>query len=82
LSGLRRIEAKRTPRKRAAYSFPKNAAARVASGIFGGMKGTVIRSTPMKTVIHFGNGVPVEFATSLLSMDEVRESQIAVLKAA
>lgn len=66
LDPIRRIEARRRPVKRAAYSFPRNASTRVKDGIFGGMIGTVIRSSPTKTCIRFGKGYPVEIPTSLL----------------
>lgn len=69
LERLRELEAKRTPIKRAAYAFPRNASARVKEGVFGGLSGTVIRSTPAKTVVSFNNGPPVEIPTSLFDQD-------------
>lgn len=82
LSELRKIEAKRTVAKRALYSFPRNASARVKGGAFGGLVGVVVRSTPMKTTLCFGKSFPVEIPTSLLDPDEIRIDQIAALKAA
>jgi|SRR5689334_11957452 len=82
LSELRRLEAKRTPIKRAAYSFPRNASAKVKDGAFGGLVGVVVRSTPKSTVLRFGGGFPVEIPTSLLSEDAIRIDQSATLKAA
>lgn len=75
LAELRRLEAKRTPIKRAAYSFPRNAQTRVNGGAFGGLVGVVVRSTPVKTVICFNNGIPVEIPTSLLELDAVDSVQ-------
>jgi hypothetical protein len=69
LSELRKLEAKRTPIKRAAYSFERDASARVSGGAFGGLVGVVIRSTPKSTVLRFSGGFPVEIPTSLLSED-------------
>jgi hypothetical protein len=71
LTDLRRIEAKRTPIKRAAYSFPLDASTRVKEGIFGGMTGVVVRSTPAATVLRFNGGFPVEIPTTMLELDEV-----------
>lgn len=68
---LRRIEAKRTPIRRAAYSFPRNASARVNSGVFGGLIGVVVRSTPLKTVLCFTGRTNVEIPTSLLDKNDV-----------
>lgn len=79
---LRKIEAKRTPIKRAAYSFPRDSAARVNDGAFGGLIGVVVRSTPAKTVLRFEGGFPVEIATSLLSLDAIQDDQMAARKAA
>ena len=70
LDRMRALEAKRTPRKRAAYSFPMNAATRVTSGICGGMTGLVVRSTPKATVIQISGGRPMEIPTCLLEIDE------------
>lgn len=82
LNELRRLEAKRTPIKKAPYSFPRNASARVEKGIFGGMVGVVVRSTPAATILRFEKGFPVEIPTSLLSLDVIRIEQSAALKAA
>jgi hypothetical protein len=74
LDSLRRLEAKRTPTKRAAYSFPRNAATRVKDGNFGGLLGVVVRSTEKKTVILLkGWSVPVEIPTILLEIDQLSE---------
>lgn len=69
LAELRKTEAKRTPRKRATYSFPRDASARVTGGNFGGLTGIVDRSNPSKTRLIIG-GFPVEIPTTMLEMDE------------
>ena len=68
LNGLRRIEERRTPIKRAAYSFPRNAAAKVCGGVFGGLVGVVDRSNRKVTVLRFGGGFPVEIPTTMLEL--------------
>lgn len=86
LASLRRLEEKRTPRKRAAYSFPQNAAARVKEGVYGGLTGIVDRSNPKETVLRFDAGWPVHIPTSLLEIDEayleIAQKGTAALKAA
>jgi transcription antitermination factor NusG len=78
LAELRRMEAKRTPIKRAAYAFPRNASAKVSGGAFGGMTGVVVRSTPAKTVLRFNGGFPVELPTVLFDdLDEVKRALAA-----
>jgi hypothetical protein len=73
LSELRRTEAKRTPIKRAAYSFPRNASTRVKDGAFAGLVGIVVRSTPAKTVLCFDGGFAVEIPTTLLDVPEEKD---------
>jgi transcription antitermination factor NusG len=68
LNELRKLEAKRTPVKRAAYSFPRSASAKVNCGVFGGMVGVVVRSTPAATVLRFDGGFPVELPTTMLDV--------------
>lgn len=86
LAELRKLEARRTPIKRADYSFPLAASARVKGGAFGGMIGVVIRSTPAATVLRFNGSFPVELPTSLLERDAVSGAlphcEDAALKAA
>lgn len=79
---LRKLEAKRTPVKIAAYSFPCNAAARVNSGAFQGLVGVVVKSTPKSTVLSFSGSFPVEIPTLLLDLDSVSSGVSAVRKAA
>lgn len=82
LAELRLTEAKRTPIKRAAYSFPRNEVVRVTKGIFGGLDGIVVRSTPAKTTIQFGGAFPTEIPTSLLERKAVKGEQVAIPQAA
>lgn len=82
LDALRILEAKRTPIKRAEYSFPRNRSVRVKGGIFGGMVGAVVRSTPTTTLILFDGAHKVEIPTSHLELDAVEESQPPMLRAA
>lgn len=82
LSSLRRLEAKRTPRRRAAYSFPRNSLARVNDGLYGGMTGLVIRSTTGATTLDFGNGWPTQIPTSILSPADVEQHANTALRAA
>jgi hypothetical protein len=82
LDELRKLEAKRTPIKRAAYSFPADASARVKGGVFGGMVGVVVRSSPTETILRFDRGFPVGIPTSILELDGVSELDSAALIAA
>lgn len=82
LTRLRQLEARRTPVKRAAYSFPRNASARVNGGICGGMVGVVVRSTPKATVLQILGGKQMEIPTSLLELDGVSDVASAALQAA
>jgi transcription antitermination factor NusG len=89
LASLRRIEEKRTPRKRAAYAFPRDALARVTDGPFTGFTGIVAKSNDRKTrlvVVAGGRAIPVEIPTSLLELDEAYQALArkgtAALKAA
>lgn len=77
LAKLREAEAKRTPRKRAAYSFPRNAAAKVKDGVYGGMVGIVDRSNPKETKLCFDGIWKVTIPTSLLEEDEAYQAAAA-----
>lgn len=79
LEALRKIEARRTPRKVAAYAFPRNGSVRVKGGPFGGMVGVVIRSTPAKTMICFPQGWDTEIPTSLLEPNAISDDQQPIL---
>lgn len=83
LASLRRLEAKRTPVRRAAYAFPQNSTARVDEGVYGGMKGVVIRSSLTDTTLDFGNGWSTKIPTSILSPTDVEQrSNTAPFRAA
>lgn len=82
LASLRRLEAKRTPVRRAPYAFPKDSKARVRDGVFGGMTGVVVRSTPSCTLIDFGYAFPAQIPTSLLSPADVEHHSNTALMAA
>jgi hypothetical protein len=82
LTALRRIEAKRTPVKRALYAFPRNARTRVHGGLFSGHVGVVVRSTPARTMIQITGGYVTEIPTSLLELDGIQPAPQAARKAA
>jgi hypothetical protein len=82
LVAMRDLEARRTPRKRAAYAFPRNREVRVREGICGGMVGTVIRSTEAKTSLYFANGRKFEIPTSFLDPEALETDQEPSLRAA
>lgn len=82
LANLRRLEAKRTPVRRAAYVFPQNSKARVDDGPYGGMTGIVIRSTLTATTLDFGNGWSTQIPTSILLPADVEQHANAALMAA
>lgn len=82
LDDLRKLSARRTPVKPAAYAWPRNRKVRVKAGIAQGLIGVVIRSTPSKTVIEIEGGRPMEIMTSILEPDDVSEGRADLLKAA
>jgi hypothetical protein len=82
LTELRKLEARRTPAKMAKYALPPKSTARVKGGVFGGMIGLVVRSTPAATVLRFNGSFPVEIPTFLLEQDGVSAAPTAVLEAA
>jgi hypothetical protein len=82
LASLRRLESKRSPKKRAPYVLPKNVGAKVTEGAFGGMVGRVIRSTPSSTMIDFGLAFPASIPTSIVMLHDVKDQQVAPLRAA
>lgn len=71
LEGLRTLERKRTPIRKARQALPLGAEVKIESGSFGGMKGTVERSDHMNTLVCFGDNFVVKIATSLLLADNV-----------
>jgi transcription antitermination factor NusG len=72
LVGLRTIEAKKSPRKRA-DPLPKGLSVRVKTegGSFAGMKGRVERSDKNATLVCFDSRLVVKISTSLLLPDEI-----------
>lgn len=73
LQALRVLEAKRQPRKKA-QRLPKGMEVRVKTegGSFAGMQGKVERSDEQTTLVCFDSRMTVKIATSLLSLDAVR----------
>lgn len=70
LQGLRLIEAKRTPRKKAAPLTPGlSVRVKTEGGSFAGMKGRVERSNEGMTLVCFDSRLTVKIATSLLDPD-------------
>lgn len=86
LNGLRTLEAKLTPRKKADWSFRPGASVKVEGGSFGGMTGDVQRSDNAHTLVCFSDKFVVKIATSLLLLDDIGMEQplagTAVRKAA
>lgn len=77
LNALRRIEARRNPRKRADRRFPPGIEVRVKieGGSFAGMRGKVEKSDHGHTLVCFDNRLTVKIDTLLLSADEVETEQ-------
>jgi transcription antitermination factor NusG len=82
LEQLRKIEAKRTPARKADRAFSRDATVKVDGGSFGGMVGIVERSDRGQTLVCFNERYTVKIATCLLNLDEVSNYQPAALKAA
>lgn len=76
LANLRRLEAKRTPRKKAERSFAPGAEVKVGAGAFGGMIGRVERSDTGQTLVCFSDKFVVKLATSLLNIADLEESSL------
>lgn len=73
LEQLRRIEAKRTPLKKANRALTSGVEVRVKleGGSFAGMRGRVERSDNSTTLVCFNKRMTVKIATSLLSVDDL-----------
>jgi len=73
LTALRRLEAKRTPRKKAERTFTTGVEVRVKveGGSFSGLQGRVVRSDSSYTLVCFNERIEVKIATCLLHLDEV-----------
>jgi transcription antitermination factor NusG len=74
LQALRQLEAKRTPRKRAAQTFARGVEVRVKveGGSFAGMKGVVQRSDHGHSLVFIDNRLTVKIPTSLLLEDNIQ----------
>lgn len=73
LNGLRSLEAKRTPRKKAERSFTPGLSVRVKveGGSFAGMRGKVERSDIGTTLVLFDSRLTVKISTSLLEPGDI-----------
>lgn len=69
LSNLRKIEAKRTPLKKAAKAFHSGDPVKVEGGSFGGMFGIVERGDNTHTLVCFKDRFLVKIPTCILSAD-------------
>jgi transcription antitermination factor NusG len=79
---LRKIEAKRTERKRAERSLPVGVGVRINGGAAEGMLGTVEKSDCAHTVVCINDRYTIKIATSLLDLDGVCGANIAAKLAA
>jgi transcription antitermination factor NusG len=71
LNALRRIEAKRTPRRKAKSNFIPGVIVKVGGGSFGGMTGRVERSDEGYTLVCFNERYSVKVPTLLLQAEGV-----------
>jgi hypothetical protein len=80
LADLRKLEARRTPRKIAPYAFPRNKIVRVNDGIAQGKVGVVVSSTAAKTkILCKGDRHTIEIPTSLLELSTIQTDQQPIL---
>ena len=82
LEGLRRIEKKRTPLRKAEKAFSPGLHVRVEGGSFGGMSGVVEKSDRGLTLVCFSDRFLVKVPTSILNLDDVEGVQSAASEAA
>jgi transcription antitermination factor NusG len=83
LAELRRIEIRRTPRKKAEKRFIPGVIVKVGGGSFGGMVGKVERSDTGYTLVCFNDRYSVKIPTLLLKEDDVSDrDEIAFPEAA
>lgn len=68
---LRRLEAKRTPLKKAENRLPIGIGVRILSGAAQGLTGQVERSDRAHTIVCINDRYTVKIATSLLELDEL-----------
>lgn len=83
LNGLRTLEQKRAPRRRAA-KLPEGVRIRVKQegGSFAGMAGRVVRSGEHQTLAILDGRLKVELPTFMLSEIDIREEQVVLRRAA
>jgi transcription antitermination factor NusG len=84
LQSLRQLEAKRTPRKRAAQTFPQGMEVRVKveGGSFAGMKGVVQRSDHGHSLVFIDKRLTVKIPTSLLLENNIQVERSVIRTAA
>jgi transcription antitermination factor NusG len=84
LQALRQLEAKRTPRKRAAQTFARGVEVRIKieGGSFAGMKGVVQRSDHGHSLVFIDNRMTVKIPTSLLFEDDIKTQSALIEPAA
>lgn len=73
LAALRRLEIKRTPKKKAEKTFVPGVTVKVGGGSFAGMAGKVERSDAGYTLVAFNNRYSVKIPTLLLREDSISE---------
>ena len=71
LDGLRAIEHKRTPRRKAVQALKAGQRVGIDGGSFSGMKGVVERSDVDHTLVCFNGKLLVKISTSLFAPDEL-----------
>lgn len=78
LKELRRIEARRTPVRKAARTFRKGAGVRVEGGSFGGMAGIVERGDRTHTLVCFNDRYVVKIPTCFLNESSLYGERIDI----
>ncbi len=73
LEGLRHIEFKRTPRKKALAALKPGQEVAIEGGSFGGLKGKVERSDTAHTLVSFSDTFSVKINTCLFERNELGE---------
>ncbi len=73
LDGLRHIEFKRTPRKKALEALKPGSEVAIEGGSFGGLRGKVERSDTAYTLVSFEGSFPVKISTGLFERNELGE---------
>ncbi len=73
LEGLRYIEFKKTPRKKALEALKPGSEVAIEGGSFGGMKGKVERSDTVHTLVSFSDTFSVKISTCLFERNDLGE---------